>query len=89
MGATATTAIERALPLLTPEARDAAGEAPGGYLDLLGPSGERASDEHGPAQPVSLLLHALRVRTEAPRLAGRRPRKPRRCDDARDTKPGA
>ena len=37
------TAIERALPLLTPEARRAARETRDGYLDLLGPSGEPES----------------------------------------------
>jgi SAM-dependent methyltransferase len=32
--------LERALPLLQPEAREAGEVAPGGYLDLLGPSGD-------------------------------------------------
>jgi SAM-dependent methyltransferase len=37
------TAIERALPLLLPEARKEGREAPAGYFDLLGPSGEPES----------------------------------------------
>jgi SAM-dependent methyltransferase len=41
--AATTTAIDRARPLLVPEARDAAREAPGGYIDLLGPSEEPRS----------------------------------------------
>lgn len=37
------TGIDRALPLLAPEAREGGREAPGGYFDLLGPSSEPQS----------------------------------------------
>ena len=45
-------ALERALPLLTPEARKAARESPDGYLDLLGPAGE--PDSTGLGQDLML-----------------------------------
>jgi SAM-dependent methyltransferase len=41
--AVAASAIERAMPLLSPEAREAGREVAGGYLDLLGPSDEPPS----------------------------------------------
>lgn len=46
-----TTGLERALALLTPEAREAGVTAPGGYLDLLGAAGPEST---GPVQDLML-----------------------------------
>jgi SAM-dependent methyltransferase len=61
-------AIERALPLLTAAARDAGREAPGGYYDLLGPSGEPRSTGLGQDLMLSGVIPRIYERWWRPML---------------------
>jgi ubiquinone/menaquinone biosynthesis C-methylase UbiE len=61
-------AVERALPLLTPRAREAARGAPGGYLDLLGPSREPESTGLGQDLMLTSLVPRIYERWWRPML---------------------
>jgi ubiquinone/menaquinone biosynthesis C-methylase UbiE len=61
-------AIERALPLLTAAAREAAIESPGGYLDLIGPSGEPPSTGLGQDLMLSSVVPRIYERWWRPML---------------------
>jgi len=62
------TAIERALPLLRAEAREAGRESPGGYFDLLGPSGEPESTGLGQDLMLTGVVPAIYERWWRPML---------------------
>jgi SAM-dependent methyltransferase len=62
------TAIDRALPLLAPEARSAGAEAPGGYLDLIGPAGEPRSTGLGQDLMLTRVVPSIYERWWRPML---------------------